>query len=135
MEGIALRAIGSLLLVLGLMGVVLYLLKKYVGRKHFSPITKDSNMKIIGILHLQPRKAIYLIQVINKLFVIGLAGDAMYPIAELSDEESLKVLSSFNDSSQTKQKNFSAVLSEYMSSFGWKGKSSLQSFDAHNFNL
>ncbi len=94
-------------------------------------------MKIIGVLHLQPKKSIYLVQILHKFFVIGLAGEAMYPITELSDDESVRILSEANSSSQTPQKNFSDVLSEYMSSFGWKkkGKSSLNSFDVHNFNL
>ena len=123
MEWLAIKTIASLVFVLFLMGVVLYVLKKYLFSKTLLSHS-GVEMRVVGSLSLQPKKTIQLIKVVNKFFVVGITDQSISPIAEISDEETRQLLENVEQSHLRSTKSFSEYFSEHLGFIGWrKGKS------------
>jgi len=92
MDWMFLKALLSLGLVIGLIVVVLYLMKRFFYGTHAANIA-SGNMKLLGHLALQPKKVIYLVQVLDKVFVIGVAETNMQMLGEISNSELIRQIS------------------------------------------
>jgi flagellar biosynthetic protein FliO len=79
----------SLGLVIGLIVVVLYLMKKFLYGGRAANIA-SGNMKLLGHLAIQPKKVIYLVKVVDKVFVVGVAENSMQMLGEINNPELLR---------------------------------------------
>ncbi len=82
MEWLWIKALFSLLLVVGLIGGTLWALKKFSS---FGKPAGDTRlaMNIIGTLHLQPKRAVYAIQVENKILLVGVTDHSITTLSEM----------------------------------------------------
>ncbi len=102
---LSLRALFSLIAVIGLMYFFVYFLFKFSRRKGRFSADKNSLIEIVGKLNLSPKKAIYLVKIGKKILVIGANGE-IHLLCTIEDEEFLKLLEFQPDSSRTKFTNF-----------------------------
>jgi flagellar protein FliO/FliZ len=91
MNGMLIQAFGSLMLVVLLIFVVLYLLKKFVFRDFGTTIGRknSSEFKIVGQIMLQPKKYIYIIKFFDRMLVVGITDNNLNLLSEITDKESL----------------------------------------------
>ncbi len=91
MTWVILKTFLSFALILFLMAVLFYALKKfYPNVPGFS--SPDPGMRIYGRLQIQPRKSIYIVRVLNKVLVLGISENSINVLSELNDPEIIKVL-------------------------------------------
>ncbi len=91
MESIAIKSFLSLAAVLGLMFVIVFILRRYMGfgrREGTSVVSID----VLGARTFHPRRSIYVLRVLNKILVVGVTDGAMHTLSEIDDEQSLKEL-------------------------------------------
>ncbi len=88
---LAVKAFFSFALIIFLMVIVFYMLKKF-----YPQISGSSNssvsMRVYAQLQLQPRKAIYLVRVLNKVLILGTSEGSLTVLSEISDPEIIKAL-------------------------------------------
>jgi len=106
MEWIAFKAILSLIFVLLLMGIVLYLMKKYLFGKSTLATLSGIDMQVMGILSLHPKKTIHVVKILNKYFIVGVTEQSIQLISEISDDESIRSLINFEQSQYRSPKTF-----------------------------
>jgi flagellar biogenesis protein FliO len=106
------QALLSLLAVLGLMVGVLFLMKKYLGggqSSHADLIDVD----VVGYKVLQPKRAVYVVKVLNRAFVIGSSEDGLHSLGEIDGAEIDAVLklrgTTFEEAGQGGQRKKSFV--------------------------
>lgn len=89
MEWVVVKTLLSLTAVLALMGGIVFVMKKFLlgGRASPSHIVE---MRVLGTMMLQPKRAVSVIQVMNKVLILGVSEEGMQTLGELSDEQSLK---------------------------------------------
>jgi flagellar biogenesis protein FliO len=88
---ILLKAIASFGVIIVLMFVLLYVLKKIYLPSGLSG-ELGMNMKVYGMLQIQPRKAIYLVKILNRMLIIGVAENSITLLSEIADPEIIKVV-------------------------------------------
>jgi len=120
MEWIAFKAILSLIFVILLMGIVLYLMKKYLFGKTTMATFSGIDMQVIGILSLHPKKTIHVIKILNKYFIVGVTEQSIHLISEISDDESIRLLTNFEQTQYRSSKHFAEYFTEYLGFIGWK---------------
>jgi flagellar biosynthetic protein FliO len=121
MEWIALKAIFSLIFVLVFMGLVLFLLKKYMFSKTRTP-SAGADMQILGTLVLHPKKSIHIIKVANKFLVVGVTDSSIHSLSEFSEEESAQLMKHVESAQQISSKSFTEYFTEYLGIIGWRNR-------------
>jgi len=91
MEWIILRTLFSLAAIVSLMLGIAYLLKKTMragkgGRRSLVDV------ELLGQRSLQPRTAVYVLKVLNRVVVVGTSEHGMQTLTEISDPETLASL-------------------------------------------
>ncbi len=108
MFGLVAKAFFSFALIIFLMVIVFYVLKKF-----YSQISSSSNssvsMRVYAQLQLQPRKAIYLVRVLNKVLILGTSEGSLTVLSEISDPEIIKILDEIYISRERRNGKFSKL--------------------------
>ena len=88
MEWIVLRTLISLAAIIALMLGLAFLGKKYL---HAGKGSRRSlvDVEILGHRSLQPRTAVYVIRVLNRVIVVGTSDHGMQTLSEMSDPQTL----------------------------------------------
>lgn len=83
---LALKTVGALLLVIGLMLVSLYLLRRF-GR--FSParFTQKEHLALVSQTYVGPKKNICVFQIRNKLLVVGVSESSLTLLTEIDIDD------------------------------------------------
>jgi flagellar biogenesis protein FliO len=94
MEWIILRTLLSLAAIVALMLGLAYVLKKYL---HTGKGSRRSlvEVELLGHRSLQPRTAVYVLKVLNRVIVVGASEHGMQTLSEITDPD---VLASVEDS-------------------------------------
>ena len=79
------QLIFGLAIVLILLIFTLWILR-YITRARFSGITGDA-VRILSMQYIEPKKAIALVQVMDRVFILGIAEQAITTLGELTPEE------------------------------------------------
>ncbi|WP_092122848.1 flagellar biosynthetic protein FliO [Desulfonatronum thiosulfatophilum] len=77
----ALKMVGGLFLVLGVMFLILYLLKRY-GHKAGLTRQLTSDLRLVGQLALGPRKTVVVVRYLNKDMVLGVTDNSITLLTE-----------------------------------------------------
>lgn len=101
----------TLLFIFALMFGVLFIVRKYL---HTKPHFVNDNLKILTSLHLQPKKAIYLIKVFDKVMLVGVSDNSISALGEISSSEILHKLEA--SESARHGKGFAEILSQWIPS-------------------
>lgn len=86
MKSSAIRAGSSLLFVIALLGGFVFFLK-FVLNKKDKPFFKERMLNVLERNYIEPKKTIMLVRAMNKLLVIGVAGDNINVLSEITDPE------------------------------------------------
>ena len=105
MDWLILKTFLTLVFIVALMFGILFVVRKYLYVKpHFA----DDNLKVLTSLHLQPKKAVYLVKVFNKVMLVGVSDNSIAALGEITDSEVLHKLESTE--STRRGKGFSEIL-------------------------
>ena len=89
-SGLLVRTFVSLIAVLALLYLGVIGLKKYLMQRN--GINKSlATLKVIGSTFLGPKKAIYLVQVIDRILILGVTDTQVSLLSEITDQETLKI--------------------------------------------
>jgi flagellar protein FliO/FliZ len=83
-----LKMLSALALVLGLMVVAMYFLKKFMNRTG-GGIETDEFVKIISTRYLGPKNSIVILDVLGHVIVVGISSQQISMLTEIDDRESL----------------------------------------------
>ncbi len=83
-----LKMLSALALVLGLMVVAMYFLKKFMNRTGGS-VETDEFVKIISTRYLGPKNSIVILDVLDHVIVVGISNQQISLLTEIDDRESL----------------------------------------------
>jgi len=103
------RTLLSLVIVFGILYLVVFGLKKMMGQKR-SGRNSAIALNVIGSTFLGPKKAVYLVQVADRVLILGVTDSQVSMLSEISDEETLKTLKPL----QNAQKNTTTSFSEHL---------------------
>jgi len=95
MDWLVLKTFLSLVLIVALMFGFLFVVRKYLlGSRTPSQIGNlgADNLKVLTSLHLQPKKAVYLVKVFNKVMLVGVSDNSIAALGEITDSEALQKL-------------------------------------------
>lgn len=109
MDGMVVRAFVTMLMIVGLMFGLLVVVRKYLFAK---PKIADENMRVISTINLQPKKAIYLVKIFDKVMLVGVSENAMAALGEITDGNALQKLESAMQKNTFK--GFSDILKGFM---------------------
>lgn len=107
------------------MGLVLFLLKKYMFSKTRAP-SIGADMQILGTLVLHPKKSIYIVKAANKFLVVGVTDSSIHSLSEFSAEESAQLMKHVESAQQISSKSFTEYFTEYLGIIGWRNKKKTQ---------
>ncbi len=129
MEWVMLKTLFSLAAVLGLMFVLLFVVKKFFyggGSKPSSVV----NIEILGSRTLAPKRSVYVLQVMEKVIVVGMTEQGMHTLTEMEgsviQKETMMEHLRHQDKIVAEKTNFSSLLSKHLNSFVFKGVKHLQ---------
>jgi flagellar protein FliO/FliZ len=105
MNGLLLQTLGSLALVVILIFVILFILKKYVYRD-YGHGKSSAYLKILGHLVIQPKKFIYIIKIFDKILIIGVSENNINVLSEINDSESVQKIEGLLTVKTTGSRNF-----------------------------
>ncbi|HUI10291.1 MAG TPA: flagellar biosynthetic protein FliO [Bacteroidota bacterium] len=91
MDGLILRSVLSLGAILALMLGLTWLAKRYL-RPGKGPRRQVVDVELLGQRSLQPRSAVYVLKVLNRVIVVGASEHGMQALAEFDDRETLALL-------------------------------------------
>jgi len=103
--GTAIKVIGSVLLVLGILYAGVYAMRAFSGRAGAGRFKRDA----IAILHkryIAPKKAIYVIKVGGRSMVVGVTDSQISHLADLSEEELESIKATEGKNSKDFKKQF-----------------------------
>ncbi|HOD35788.1 MAG TPA: flagellar biosynthetic protein FliO [Syntrophales bacterium] len=83
-----LKMMSALALVLGLMVVAMYVLKKFMNRTG-GGIETDEFVKIVSTRYLGPKNSIVILDVLGRVIVVGISNQQISLLTEIDDRESL----------------------------------------------
>jgi flagellar protein FliO/FliZ len=87
--GIVVKLIISMVVIVGLIYLSMYFLKKINSRAAGGGIIGDT-IKIVGRTFLSPKQSLYLVKIGDRYAIIGATEQSVSMIGELSDEEAAK---------------------------------------------
>ncbi len=85
------KATLTLLLIIGLIFATVYLLRKYVYRG-YSGSGSAEGLRILSQIQIQPKKFIALLQVYNRLLIVGISDASMHTLTEFRDPEEVRAI-------------------------------------------
>lgn len=88
--GIVVKLIISMVLIVGLIYLTMYLLKKINNRAAGGGVIGDT-VRIIGRTFLSPKQALYLVRIGKKYAILGATENNVNMISELNDDEAQKI--------------------------------------------
>ena len=88
MDGLILRSVLSLGAILALMLGLAWIAKRYLHAGK-GPRRQVVDVELLGQRSLQPRNAVYVLKVLNRVIVVGTSEHGMQPLAEINDPETL----------------------------------------------
>jgi len=98
MDWLIIKTFFALALIVGLMFVLLFFLRKYLQTK---PRLVNENLRILAFLPIsqkdpfgQPKKAIYVVKVFNKVMMVGVSENSIASLGEITDSEVMQKLES-----------------------------------------
>ncbi len=92
---------GGLFLVLGLLFLVLFLLKRY-GYKTGLTRQFSLDLKILGQISLGPRKSVVVVRYLNKVMVLGVTDASITLLTETAHDQEQNAFASHMEYSRTK---------------------------------
>jgi len=122
MDWLIFKTFFALVLIVGLMFGILFILRKYFRAK---PLFVNENLRILTSLAIsqkdpfgQPKKAIYIIKVFNKVVMVGVSDNSIATLGEITDSDVIQKLESAVSSTRKSssgfagqvKKNFSDIL-------------------------
>ena len=105
MDWLIVKTFLTMLFIVGLMFVLLVVVRKYFYAK---PYFANENLRILSAINLQPKKAIYLVKVFNKVLLVGVSDSAIASLGEITDSDSLQKLE--NAGEKQRGKGFAEIL-------------------------
>jgi flagellar biosynthetic protein FliO len=120
---IMLRFIISLALIMGMIIGAAFLYKKMVAGKYlFGGDTHE--IRILSHRYLDPKKSIYLVDIANKVLIIGASSEQLNLISEITDPEVIAELRTRTDNKNPfyKTQNFKTTLSGFQEDYGSEKK-------------
>jgi flagellar protein FliO/FliZ len=84
--GTALRVIGSVALLIGVLYAGVYVMRSLSGRGSRAGI-KDDAVAVLHRKHLAPKKAIYVVRIAGRSMVLGVTDSQISHLADLTDQE------------------------------------------------
>ena len=97
----ALKMAGGLFLVLGLLFLLLFLLKRY-GHKAGLTSQLSSDLKLVGQMTLGPRKSVVVVRYLNKDMVLGVTDSSISLLTETRHDHPQTNFSSHLEQSRSK---------------------------------
>ena len=91
MDLVLVKTFGALVVVFGLMGLIAYCMKK-VLKLNIGGRSDLVEIKVLGSRMLQPKRSLYVIQVLNKIMVVSSTEQGLAPVGEIHDPEILATL-------------------------------------------
>lgn len=82
----AIKMAGGLFLVLGLLFLLLFLLKRY-GHKAGLTRHLSADLKVLGQISLGPRKSIVVVRYLNKVMLLGVTDTSISLLSETSHDQ------------------------------------------------
>ena len=77
-----------LALIVGLIYLTLYVLRKYVYRPPLQGAAQ-AHLRVLTSVFVAPKKAIYLVKVVDRILVLGATDSGMTTLAEITDPEAI----------------------------------------------
>lgn len=91
MEWVLLKTLASLAAVLGLMGLVVAFMKRYVyGRRRRGNAPVE--VEILGSRVLQPKRSVFVLRVLDAVIVVGSSEEGLQTLARVGDRRSRELL-------------------------------------------
>lgn len=122
------KLISALALVIACIYAGVFLLRRLMG-KRYSGNRQNSLLEVLETTYLGPKKTVSLVRVADRAVLIGSSENQISPLAELSPEETAKILAAVQAESHPEsfQKTFKSALSR-MKELGFKkaGKTALE---------
>lgn len=118
MESALIKTVFSLLAVLGLMFGIAWAFKKYFLNGKLS-VKNSVNIEVLGRHSLQPRHTIYVLKVLNKIFVVGVTEKGIFNLTEISNKENVDNVGQGYEAGllAEKQEGFTSENSGFISAF------------------
>ncbi len=83
------KSLITLLLIIALMFGLLIVAKRFfLSRPKFG----NDEVKVVNMIVLQPKKAIYLVKVLNRIILVGVSDNAIASLGEIGDADSVRKL-------------------------------------------
>jgi flagellar biosynthetic protein FliO len=89
MISLVIKTIFSFSVVVILMFGFLYALRKFYLK---IPNPSSLSMKIYARLQIQPKKSIYIVRILNKVLILGIAENSISILSEINDPEMIRIL-------------------------------------------
>lgn len=124
MESALLKSLFSLIAVLGLMFAIAWAYKKYFLNGKLS-MKNSVNIEVLGKHSLQPRHTIYVLQVLDKMIVVGVTEKGIFNLTEMNIKENVdnvdkgngtSLLGSNQEGFVPENSGFVSIFSKYLSS-------------------
>jgi len=110
MDWLIIKTFLALALIVGLMFGVLFIMRKYI---HAKPHFVNENLRILTSLAIaqkdpfgQPKKAIYVVKVFNKVLMVGVSDNSIASLGEITDSDVIQKLESAVDSTHKISSSF-----------------------------
>ncbi len=111
MDWLILKTFLTLVFIVAAMFGVLFAARKYLRLR---PQFADENLKVLTTLHLQPKKAVYLVQVFDKALLVGVSDNSIAALGEITDPEVLRKIRTAGSTHHGK--GFAEILSQWLPS-------------------
>jgi len=89
MISLVIKTIFSFSVVVILMFGFLYALRKFYLK---IPNPSSLSMRIYARLQIQPKKSIYIVRILNKVLILGVAENSISILSEINDPEMIRIL-------------------------------------------
>ncbi|MGO9482696.1 MAG: FliO/MopB family protein [Candidatus Kryptoniota bacterium] len=99
MDWLIFKTFLTLALIIGLMFVILFIMRKYFQTK---PRYVNENLKVLTSLAIQPKKTVYVIKAFNKVMMVGVSENSIASLGEITDPDVVQKLEASGASQQRK---------------------------------
>lgn len=121
MEWVLVKTFLSLAAVLGLMFGIVWLLRRFTshGATHAS---RPVDIEVLGYRMLEQKKSVFVLKVLQNVFVVGVTEQGMNTLGEIRDEKSLgEVEERVAAGRLEKTSSFSTYFAKHLGSIVWGG--------------
>ncbi|MDD2890357.1 MAG: flagellar biosynthetic protein FliO [bacterium] len=109
------RALGSLIVVIAIMFVIIWFLRKFSSKNGL--LGKSGGEKIINVIAksaLNSKQAIYVVEVPERILILGVSGDNINILSEIKEPSTIKSL---------KEGSKEGIFAQYLKGFTLRGRS------------